>query len=155
MVIEVCNPLATRVGETEILFPLCDTRRNVAPVELWILLDEVNGTGVAEWAAFTGFLKSSVQRIGLVWIKGVAELSDEIGCLDKLGFENRRVSGLGRRRVARQFNRLRNPRGVENRRVSKPLKSKHLGAVDVIRGKGRVGRAPRKRHSLPAGVHDE
>jgi hypothetical protein len=44
MIVQVRNPLAARDRETQILFPLFDMGRNVAPIKLRILFDEVSGT---------------------------------------------------------------------------------------------------------------
>jgi hypothetical protein len=44
MMVEVGDPLTARIREAEILFPLFDMGRNVVPVELRILFNEVSGT---------------------------------------------------------------------------------------------------------------
>src|SRR5438132_10408504 len=74
--------------------------RDAMPIELWILVREIGGRGVAELPIHSDLFELIVQRVGLAQIVRIAELSDEIGSPNKqalLVVHSVRVSSGGNR----------------------------------------------------------
>ena len=91
MIVKVRDPLPAGSGQRQIFHPVLDIHRHAVPEEPRILLHEVGGRFVAELPVAADFLEFVKERIGLLRIERVAELSDEIGGLNQPRLETRLI----------------------------------------------------------------
>src|SRR5579859_3598687 len=77
--IEVGDPLPSARSDVEVAYRHLNLRRDVVPVELRVLVDDVGRRVVAELLVQADFLEFVEQRIGLSQVVGIAELADQIG----------------------------------------------------------------------------
>src|SRR5262245_28047356 len=77
--VEASNPPSPARGHIEIADGGLDVRRDVAPIELRILVDEVRRRFIAELPVQTDLFEFVEKRIGFPQIVRIAELTDEVG----------------------------------------------------------------------------
>src|SRR5262249_13655877 len=80
--VEGSGPLLTLHGHLEITQGVADIAFNPAPIELWVAVRHIRGTIIPELFVNADFDKFVKERGELGWVKGLAQLADQISGSD-------------------------------------------------------------------------
>src|SRR5215213_12012640 len=114
-------------------------RGDTVPVEIGIAFDQVGRGGVAELPIEADLLELVEERVGLLHVERISELTDQIRRLHQTPLAIFR--GVCRRWAhwkAGELNRSGDPLGIQSGRGAKPLHDEDLRAVDMIPSERRV-----------------
>src|SRR5215471_8168152 len=84
--VERRGPLLALHGHLEISQSVTDISLDLAPIELWIAVDHICGTGIAEPFVNAVFDEFVVERIQFAEVERIAQLADQIAGPDQAGF---------------------------------------------------------------------
>jgi hypothetical protein len=77
--VEGRDPLLTLHRHLEITQRVAEKAFDFASIELWIVLDQIGRTGIAELLVNTGFDEFVIQRVKFARVERISQLADEIG----------------------------------------------------------------------------
>ena len=97
--VEIGDPLAAAGGHVEIADGGLHVLGNAVPVKLRVFVDEIGGAVVAELPIEAGLLELIIEGVRFADVVGIAELADQVGGPEEVGFLVDR-SGLRRARCS-------------------------------------------------------
>src|SRR5829696_3994279 len=80
MAMQVGDPLAPRRGDVQVGDSFLQVGRDTVPVEVGIALDQVGRRGIAELAVEADLLELVEQRVRLLQVERVSQLTDQVRC---------------------------------------------------------------------------
>src|SRR6516164_973759 len=120
--VESSDPLLTLHRHLEIAQGVTDIALDLAPIELWIVVNQIGGTVIAELLAYTGFGEFVVERVQLARVERIAQLPDQIRGPDEPCFRiGGGMVGVVRHRKARELDGVRNTLLVYVRNGCEPV----------------------------------
>src|SRR5262245_986148 len=138
--VEACNPPPPARGHIEVADGGLDMRRDVAPIELRILVDQVRRRFIAELPVQADLLEFVVKRVDFPQVMRIAELTDEVGTPQQRPLlVDARLVVRGRVWEAREIDRACDSVAVELLDRGDALQHEQLRPFDVVWRKRGVG----------------